>query len=379
MADCPPNKLLAIVGFLSIVWGYPALLPAAEINLKELGKAHQADLLSISSDKEAVLFFKKKLSPKLQLTPKQNYHKRRSPLKQNAQKLQNEIISMVANLVASRLAATIQSQSQQGNQEILHRQDVQQEPARAWLPSKTLSLSTTKMLSFMTSYSDYFQDFSFPQKRPLQFDAFAHYVDQRYPKLIGSENSWLGLLEQGKVSEISKRFSEYWEQHQSVDPIAGQDSTDVGQYAHFYSGTRLFPIFKTHLIALTIQAEAEAMHLAQESLSNIKNQLKSQARLKDTSRLCGTWHWIVHNHQNHGDHKMTVFFGDPTQHSTNQPQPTEITINGNTVYLLWKFPRGYQEDSLLLSNNDKRLEGTFRNTLGPYGSITGKRISSCKP
>jgi hypothetical protein len=31
----------------------------------------------------------------------------------------------------------------------------------------------------------------------------------------------------------------------------------------------------------------------------------------------------------------------------------------------------------LLANEDRRLEGTFKNTAGDWGAITGKRIAPC--
>jgi hypothetical protein len=75
---------------------------------------------------------------------------------------------------------------------------------------------------------------------------------------------------------------------------------------------------------------------------------------------------------------MVITFSSLEQSSPSQPQPTTITIQGDTVYLKWTFPQGFQEDSLLLSNRDTHLEGTFKNSLGPHGSISGKRLTSCQ-
>lgn len=77
---------------------------------------------------------------------------------------------------------------------------------------------------------------------------------------------------------------------------------------------------------------------------------------------------------------MTVNFLPSGQTApSKQPMPTTIAVRGDTVYLEWTFPQGRQEDSLLLSNRDTIMEGTFKNTLGPYGSISGKRLSTCQP
>ena len=60
------------------------------------------------------------------------------------------------------------------------------------------------------------------------------------------------------------------------------------------------------------------------------------------------------------------------------PSPTEIRIYGDAVYFRWDFPGGYQEDSMLLTE-ERRLEGTFRTSTGSVGAITGKRVSVCQP
>jgi len=59
------------------------------------------------------------------------------------------------------------------------------------------------------------------------------------------------------------------------------------------------------------------------------------------------------------------------------PQPVKMVVMGDAVYLRWEYPRGYQEDSLLLAQDDRRLEGTFKNSAGDWGAITGKRIAPC--
>jgi hypothetical protein len=76
---------------------------------------------------------------------------------------------------------------------------------------------------------------------------------------------------------------------------------------------------------------------------------------------------------------MALSLSSPSTSIPGQPQPSQIIINGDTVYLRWDFPTGFQEDSLLLSNRDNRLEGTFKSSAGPHGSITGRRLTRCRP
>ncbi len=107
-------------------------------------------------------------------------------------------------------------------------------------------------------------------------------------------------------------------------------------------------------------------------LWNWKDQVRQQRGL---GRLCGTWQWSIHNHQNHREEKTAVTFAPPG--STSAVSPAEIVVLGDGVYLRWETRAGMQEDSLLFSAEGQRLEGTFVNTAGGWGSITGKRTASC--
>ncbi|MBS0168920.1 MAG: hypothetical protein JSR62_01085 [Nitrospira sp.] len=105
---------------------------------------------------------------------------------------------------------------------------------------------------------------------------------------------------------------------------------------------------------------------------NWKDQVRQQRGL---TRLCGTWQWSIHNHQNHREEKTSVIFAPPGLVVSNSP--AEITVLGDSVYLRWETRAGVQEDSLLFSAEGQRLEGTFVNTAGGWGSITGKRTATC--
>ena len=370
-----------IVWVFCIISSTASLASASPLSLSRVSEKHQTDLLTIASEKEALHVFRKKLQADLGLTYSKPQHTRHSSLKHRAPDRQSHILTLMVNLLSSCLAVSIQTNLQQASVANTPQFIDQNIPGYQWAQTQPLSPSIAKTLTFNANLSHYFKTVPPLTQRPPHFDDFALYVDGQYPALTGSPESWIEILEQGDIPTISNRLSEYWKQEppQGEHSASRPNQQDQADHAHYYAWTRLWPIFKAHLIALTIQAEAEAMHIARQSLRNIKKIQKIQVGKHNHRRICGTWHWTVHNHQNHGDHKMKIVLGNSTQHSAKQPQPTEITINGDTVYLFWKFPRGFQEDSLLLSNNDKRLEGTFKNTLGPYGSIMGKRISTCKP
>jgi hypothetical protein len=107
-------------------------------------------------------------------------------------------------------------------------------------------------------------------------------------------------------------------------------------------------------------------------LYNWKDTVRQQRAL---ARLCGTWQWMIHNHQNHREEKTSIIFPPPGMEASMGP--AEIIAVGDLVYLRWETRAGVQEDSLLFTGEGQRLEGTFVNSVGGWGSITGKQTASC--
>lgn len=145
-------------------------------------------------------------------------------------------------------------------------------------------------------------------------------------------------------------------------------------FAKQYLFSCISPFLKAHVVASAVRLQAHAERRFLSKWQTAENWLSKTQQTQSLMRLCGTWQWIIHNHQNH---KTTMLFPPPDQYDRLDPQPSTIQIQGNTVYIRWEFPRGYQEDSLLLSAHDRTIEGTFFNTAGPHGSITGRKVKAC--
>ena len=129
------------------------------------------------------------------------------------------------------------------------------------------------------------------------------------------------------------------------------------------------------LLRAATQVETWAIHTVYREwfrITNWKDQVRQQRGL---GRLCGTWQWSIHNHRNHREDKTAVIFAPSG--ATSASSPAEIIVLGDSVYLRWETTAGVQEDSLLFSAEGQRLEGTFVNTAGGWGSITGKRTAAC--
>ncbi len=111
------------------------------------------------------------------------------------------------------------------------------------------------------------------------------------------------------------------------------------------------PLPQTTIIAELAEAAApverwaiQTVHREWFRLFNWKDQVRRQRGL---TRLCGTWQWSVHNHQNHREEKTAVIFAPPGTGSA--VGPTEVLVLGDIVYLRWETSAGVQEDSLLFS------------------------------
>ncbi len=194
-------------------------------------------------------------------------------------------------------------------------------------------------------------------------------LDGTYPDLATGLRSWVLVAEQEGTAGIRQRMLEYWQRDGR-----GQVSEEAMQW---YFHTRLRPVFLAQVAASALLAEAEAQQHAVELYHRLQSWRQEWSTARGRVRLCGTWTWIVHNHQNHQDHKMVVTFPPPDLTPSDPTLPNTIVVLGDSVYLRWEFPGGYQEDSLLFSGKDQRLEGTFVNSRGPYGAITGRRVQPC--
>ncbi len=143
---------------------------------------------------------------------------------------------------------------------------------------------------------------------------------------------------------------------------AGRAGVRYRMYRSIYTATAIISVmfsFPAH--ALELDADAEVKRL--------------EAGL---ARLCGVWDWTVHSHtRNHREAKSKIVLPSADSDGDTGPSPAEIRIYGDAVYFRWVFPRGDQEDSMLLTDS-KRLEGTFRTSSGEVGAVHGKRLSSCQ-
>jgi len=201
------------------------------------------------------------------------------------------------------------------------------------------------------------------------YQKYAALLDARYPLTSRSSDSWLGILEKDGVQA--------W--HHRLTAGVAQDMGEIQNLealAEQYLTSRLRPLLRLRLAQQSSELETRAAQEAYRNWLSIYGWKDSVRLRRGLARLCGSWQWTVHNHQNHGEQKLMVSF-PPVGNGQDHAGPAEIVVLGDLVYLRWEAGGRVQEDSLLFSKEGQRLEGTFVNNMGGWGSVTGKRTAGC--
>jgi hypothetical protein len=160
--------------------------------------------------------------------------------------------------------------------------------------------------------------------------------------------------------------------------ISGSDRTHLRRAAELAAtmtapASSPDPLLTAQLVAAALRAKADA----ERRIRAAWIPLDQWRERRGLMRLCGTWLWTVHNHKHHREQKASMIFLPPDAPPSHIPRPAKAVVLGDSVYLRWEFQGGYQEDSLLFAAEGQRLEGTFVNSTGAWGSITGKRTGAC--
>jgi hypothetical protein len=185
-------------------------------------------------------------------------------------------------------------------------------------------------------------------------------------RLFGSSQARAWLEQQGKAP---------WRDslNQLSDVVASPEWAKGNQGES--ASTLLVPVLER-----ATRLEVDAMQASYQEWDRIRNWKDRVRGLRGQARLCGTWQWIVHNHQqHHQEQKLSLLFPPAGNTQATLPGLVETIVLGENVYLRWEIDGRVQEDSLQFSNEGQRLEGTFVNSQGGWGSISGKRTAGCAP
>ncbi len=380
-----PSLVVAVLVLAPIDSGTPALGPhAAQASDSEARRAHglaaathHGDRLArIASEDDALALYRTDLAPALGiedttplLDPTETRRRRPESVPPPALKVPAlNLVKELARWDAARALREAADGGQTSELAALVQREGQREP---WLFSGEEARNLGRALRIAAVIVAVQDPLAATVQQSTSSRELATYLDDTYPDFASGPQSWVLLAEQEGAAGIRQRMLEHWK---------GDGRGDVSEAAmRWYFQTRLRPVFLAQVAASALLAEAEAQRHADELWRQLRSWREDWSTARGRARLCGTWAWTVHNHQNHQDHKMVVTFPPPDLTVTGPALPKSIVVLGDSVYLRWEFPGGYQEDSLLLSGKDKRLEGTFVNSRGPYGAITGRKVKRCSP
>ena len=169
-----------------------------------------------------------------------------------------------------------------------------------------------------------------------------------------------------------------WIQASSPLPSLAQTTKELTQLAEAKPDAAAADRTPLALSAGRLALDAQQRAIAEWwQLKTWKDRIRT---VRGRSRLCGTWQWIIHNHQqHHQEQKLSLIFPPPEPDYPLVSGLVETVVLGENVYLRWETNGQVQEDSLQFTKEGKGLEGTFVNSQGGWGSISGKRTSDCKP
>jgi len=176
-------------------------------------------------------------------------------------------------------------------------------------------------------------------------------------------NPWLAQQEKASWHDSLNQLSDIVAYSEWGKGIQGKSSTS----------TPLIPVLEK-----AARLELEAMQTGFQEWDRIRSWKDRVRGLRGQARLCGTWQWIIHNHQqHHQEQKLTLRFPPAGNTKAALLGLAEMIVLGENVYLRWELGGRIQEDSLQFSKEGQRLEGTFVNSEGGWGSISGKRTAGC--
>ncbi|RMH35822.1 MAG: hypothetical protein D6690_08080 [Nitrospirae bacterium] len=355
---------------------------ASVLDIEAIRTQQALVLRAVTSDDEAVASFTT-IFPRMAETvqpPRRTRIRQSHPVPKIHPDVHALVVRLIADLAVSVWAETLRNALEQHDPaavEVLFRTyDAQDEWLHRALPETNLApvWAGTRVLREFESLP------TLQMPTSPCYEAFLDTVATLYPELSPAAANWLLLVEQDGIRGLLAKLDEAWKavDRSRCHRARSRESTvQPKRYIETFVRARLAPVLAAHLMVHALRVQARAEVDARRTWNALLRWVDEQREAQALARLCGTWKWTLHNHQYHRDHTMTLSFLPADQYQSGQLRPAVIEMHGDTVYLRWEFPSGVQEDSLLFSNRDRRLEGTFIDSRGPYGTISGMRIRTC--
>lgn len=351
----------------------------------ELLQSQGPQISSITSDTLAWKLFKKNILPKLGVIPSKPTRHKPPLVKELQSNIKQVGIQLIRHLSMLQLQEQWHTQLAKNTRttmkEVFSNLTAQQD----WISQQGTNQNfhmIRELASTLLQLMNLAE--SFPDSGLADHQLIQHYQDTYPHYFFGEEDSWSHLAVNDGLQGILSRLEALNGpgNREAVHPPTTSGNNQellLSTTGAYFLRLHLIPLLQNQLQASVLSLKAQTqwdLLETWEQLLTITHQLN---QFHSLNRLCGTWQWLIHNHQNHGDHKVVMTYPPPSQFDRMDPKPATIQVTGDTVYIQWRFPNGIiQEESLLFSEKDRALSGTFVNSVGPHGSITARKVKSCK-
>ena len=371
--------VLAVPLFFQSAFPQPG--PPAELLVPSLKQPDAEGLATVHSDQEAKNFFSTRLRGAFGLNAFIPDIKPGPPGKSNASQTplpSSEWMEiggrLTAELAARQLAMSLKEAASGNDTSRLPTVLERTRGQHPWLLEGNARPELSRAVKLAAVLSDLTHS-ALSTSTPVLIQQYDHYLDRTYPDFIDTESSWVSVAERAGATGVRKRLMEFWNENSDTRPVVSEPERQALASHYFHSRVR--PVLLAQVTASAMRAEITAEQHARTYWISLKAWPDKIRETKGLARLCGTWQWTIHNHLHHQDQKVAMVFPPPDADSFTGARPAKIVVLGDAIYLRWEFPGVVQEDSLLFTGEGQRLEGSFVNSSGAWGSITGKRTAAC--
>lgn len=355
----------------------PAPLLAQEPDFEKFFNTPTPKITAVTSNSQAQAFVRATMGPFIQATSHQQTRGRRYKKPPLPTPITQKMVTLAVGVATWHFSLEMETRL---HQEHKRGTSIPSKSHLIWLTKASQQPELHRVLALTKTYHELAKT---PEPAIVElphYARYAQYLHQQYSIWTKENKGWLTLAEKAGAQGIIQRLHEYWDTEPSKESDFPTPSVQIQEsFAARYLHQHYLPLHQAYLQAALVRLQMETEHRTRAIWNELRQWQTDQKNQRGLMRLCGTWQWTIHNHQNHGDYKTVMIYPPPSQYDRMDPKPAKIQVQGDTVYIRWEFPRGIiQEESLLFSEKDRALSGTFVNNLGPNGSITGRRVKPCQ-
>jgi len=355
----------------------PTPLFANEPDFEKFLATPTQQITAVTSSSQAQTFVRATMGPFIQATSHQQTRGRRYKTPPLPTPITQKMVTLAVGVATWHFSSELEMRLHQGDK---RGRSIPSNDHLLWLTKTSQQPEFHRVFALANTYLELAKTQEPVIDELPHFAHYVHYLHQHYSIWTKGNTGWLTIAEKAGAQGIIQRLHEYWNTAASKESDFPAPSVrNQESYAARYLHQHYLPLHQAYLYAALIKLQMETEHRTRVIWNELRQWQTDQKNQRGLMRLCGTWQWLIHNHQNHGDHKTVMIYPPPSQYDRMDPKPAKIQVQGDTVYIRWEFPRGIiQEESLLLSEKDRALSGTFVNNMGPNGSITGRRVKPCQ-